>query len=236
MFETTERKVTDKIIITSCTHRDDADCENCTTKDQLDCRWERGLLLRFMYNMLPPFILGIGGIIIGAIFTGGWWRLGAVAGYFAMFFIIETRILCSHCPYYAEDGIILHCLANHGFFKYAKYHPEPMNLFERILLVIGFVLFAISFPLAQSFDLIIIAKYLSSYNTSILITLSVIAGLTMLSIIIAFTVLFTRICPHCVNFSCPWNRVPKEVVDAYLEKNPVMKEAWLKAGYQMSDE
>lgn len=33
-----------------------------------------------------------------------------------------------------------------------------------------------------------------------------------------------------VYFSCPLNKAPKEVVDSYLEKNPVMKEAWESSG------
>jgi len=33
-----------------------------------------------------------------------------------------------------------------------------------------------------------------------------------------------------VNFSCPLNNIPENVRKAYLEKNPVMGEAWKKAG------
>jgi len=211
-----------------CTWQDETVCINCQEKTKLDCRWERKLLLRFMYFIMPAFIFGIGGIIFGALFTGMWWRLGAIAAYFAIFFIVETRILCSHCPYYSEEGKILHCLANHGFFKFAKYHPEPMNLFERILLVIGFLIFIIIFPLAQLYDLLFVITNLSSFDMYVLITISVLFGLSTISILTGFILLFTKICPYCVNFSCPWNKVPKEVVDAYLEKNIVMKEAWEK--------
>jgi hypothetical protein len=34
-----------------------------------------------------------------------------------------------------------------------------------------------------------------------------------------------------VYFSCPLNKAPKEVVDSYLEKKSVMKEAWGSSGY-----
>jgi len=185
--------------------------------------------------MLPAFIFGFGGIVVGAVYTGGWWRLGVTIGYFALFFIIETRILCSHCPYYAEDGKILHCLANHGFYKYAKYHPEPLNLFEKILLIVGFILFGISFPLAQVYSLVIVTRNLSSYNLTILVTLAILLGLTIISVFFAFTFLFTGICPNCVNFSCPFNSVPRKYIDAYLERNPEMKQAWFEKGYKMSD-
>jgi len=42
-----------------------------------------------------------------------------------------------------------------------------------------------------------------------------------------------QICPRCVNFSCPLNAVPKPIVDKYLSKNPVMRKAWEKHGYQL---
>jgi hypothetical protein len=43
----------------------------------------------------------------------------------------------------------------------------------------------------------------------------------------------TFYCPSCVNFSCPLNKVPKPVIDAYLKKNNVMREAWKKSGWQI---
>ena len=102
-----------------------------------------------MYTMSPAILITFGAVIFGSVFTGGWWRIGVLTGYFAIFFIVETRILCSHCPYYSKEGIMLHCLANHGFIKFYRYHPEPMNLFEKILLIIGFVLFGTLPLLAQ---------------------------------------------------------------------------------------
>jgi hypothetical protein len=154
-------------------------------------------------------------------------------GYFALFFIVETRILCSHCPYYSKEGIILHCLANHGFIKFYRYHPEPMNLFERVLLIIGFALFGI-IPLAgQIPSIVAIASQLPSERI-IFIVLLTLLGVSIIGLIFGFTFLFTRICTKCVNFSCPFNKVPKEFVDVYLNKSPVMKEAWIEQNYKIS--
>jgi len=44
----------------------------------------------------------------------------------------------------------------------------------------------------------------------------------------------TYICPRCVNFSCPFNRIKKDKVDAYLRRNPVMRDAWENKGYKLS--
>ena len=41
-------------------------------------------------------------------------------------------------------------------------------------------------------------------------------------------------CSKCPNFSCPLNWVPKNNVDEYLKKNPVMRKAWEENGYILS--
>ena len=43
-------------------------------------------------------------------------------------------------------------------------------------------------------------------------------------------------CMKCINFSCTMNKIPKDVVGEYLLKNPVMKDAWVEAGYQLDNE
>jgi hypothetical protein len=184
--------------------------------------------------MSPALLITFGSVIVGGVFTGIWWLIGVLIGYFAVFFIVETRILCSHCPYYSKDGFLLHCLANHGFIKFYRYHPEPMNLFERTLLIIGFVLFG-TVPLAGQVPSIVrIASNLPA-DRIFFITLLVLLGFSIVGVIFSFTFLFTRICVKCVNFSCPFNKVPKELVDRYLDKNPDMKKAWLEHGYTASD-
>lgn len=35
------------------------------------------------------------------------------------------------------------------------------------------------------------------------------------------------------NFSCAMNKVPKEIIDTFLKKNPEMKEAWIKSGWEI---
>ena len=62
------------------------------------------------------------------------------------------------------------------------------------------------------------------------------AGLTALGTIVFFVILGRNTCLKCVNFSCLFNRVPKEVVDEYLKKNEVMRKAWEEAGYKLGNE
>ncbi len=59
---------------------------------------------------------------------------------------------------------------------------------------------------------------------------------TLLFIIVAgyfSQVLLGNACKRCANFSCAMNKVPKEIVDKFLEKNPKMREAWIACGWQI---
>jgi hypothetical protein len=44
-----------------------------------------------------------------------------------------------------------------------------------------------------------------------------------------------KMCTRCVNFSCLLSKGNSDIVDAYLEKSPAMKEAWIASGYQMKN-
>ncbi|MHA1263713.1 MAG: hypothetical protein ACTSRS_00605 [Candidatus Helarchaeota archaeon] len=72
-----------------------------------------GIILGFLAGNLDAFLF--------IISLGGW------ITYMVIFFLLwEPRMLCSHCPYYAEGGTkILHCYANHGFPKKTSFNPAP---------------------------------------------------------------------------------------------------------------
>ena len=138
-------------------------------------------------------------------------------GFWLFFFEVwEIRILCSHCPYYAEEEKTLHCIANYSSLKLWKYHPEPMNVSEKIQLFIGFIVL-VGYPLI----FLIISHQIIIFIASVI------------EIVILFTFLITKRCGSCLNFSCPFNHVKKEVVDSFLKKNPVMRKAWEDTGYKI---
>ena len=116
----------------TCTWDEEADCMNCTIEGKLDCRWNRSLLMRFYKGgSLAMISGGVGLLSVG--FLVSWLPLIIYVAFWIFFFgFFEIRVLCSHCPYYTEEGRILHCLANHGTIKLWDYHPEPMNIFEKL--------------------------------------------------------------------------------------------------------
>ncbi|MBL7184012.1 MAG: hypothetical protein ISS50_06145 [Anaerolineae bacterium] len=199
-----------------CTWQDVSRCADCTIAEPLNCRFDWGDLLYFLAGFLPPAMAVVAGMMRGGF---GWYLLGW-AGYMLFFFFVwEARILCSHCPYWAEGGRVLHCLANYGVIKIWPYHPQPMSTLEKAQFLVGVGIMAIyPFPF-----LIIGGQYV--------LALIALAGLVSF----AFS-LKKHVCTRCVNFSCPANGVPKEIVDAYLRRNPVMRRAWEESGYQLSQQ
>ena len=182
-----------------CTNQPESFCSNCTLSTNLMCRYDRRDTLHFFMLILPFFVVSIGGMVTAGY---GWWLFGWLAYMLFFFFVWEARVLCSHCPYWAEDSRILHCHANFGVIKIWRFSPEPMSKSEGIQFIIGALIF-IFYPLIFC---IMGGQYL-------------VAGIGFASAI-SFGYLFYRnICSRCVNFSCPLNNVPHEMLKAYQERN-----------------
>jgi hypothetical protein len=198
-----------------CIWKDSEECNECSIRGKLICHFRR----KYLFSFIGLFLVFAITAFIGVIRAGFGWSLLGWVGFWLFFFEFwEIRILCSHCPYYAEEGNSLHCIANYSSLKLWKYHPEPMNLSEKIQLMIGFIIL-VGYPLIF---LILGGQY-------------VFLIVSIIEIIIFFSFLIIKRCGKCVNFSCPFNRVKKEVVDAFLEKNPVMKKAWEEKGYRIGE-
>jgi len=218
-----------------CTWADASQCGSCELQNKLHCRKDpKQRFLWAFHGATEPFVLTvIFGMIIVGIAIGLWWPLWAYLAFTVLFFgFYEIRILCSHCPYYAEKGKILHCTANQGVPKIWKYRPGPMNKFERMSMLVGAGIFA-WFPfLPFGYGIFKIANS-NVYGTLALLGIIGITVASLLMIIAWFVFVWAYCCPNCVNFSCPFNKVPKPLKDVYLRKNPVMKEAWEKSGYKL---
>ena len=96
--------------------------------------------------------------------------------------------------------------------KIWRYHPEPMSKSEQVQFIVGVLIFLL-YPIV-----------FTVVGGQVLL-----AGIALVSAASFGYLLYSEICNRCVNFSCPLNNVPEEVRRAYLEKNPVMGEAWKKA-------
>jgi hypothetical protein len=170
------------------------------------CRYEFRDTLHFFAIVLPFFVASIGGMIAAGF---GWWLVGWLGYMLFFFFVWEARVLCSHCPYWAEEGRILHCHANYGVIKIWRYHPEPMSRAEQVQFIVGVLIFLL-YPVVFT---AVGGEYLP-------------AGVALVGAGVFGYLLYREICSRCVNFSCPLNNVPEEVRKSYLERNEEMRVAW----------
>lgn len=182
------------------------DCLNCPVKEQIVCHFNGRQLARFLLITLPFFILSC----IGLIRINTWLFLlwfGLAMGFF---YIIENRVMCSHCPHYADnESSTLKCWANYSVPKIFKYRPGPMSTVENILFFTGLASVFLFPPVFMLLD----ARWT-------LLALSIIAlagGAWFMS---------RTMCNHCMNFACPLNRVDKTAREAFFERNPSIARAW----------
>ncbi|OLS31792.1 MAG: hypothetical protein HeimAB125_15460 [Candidatus Heimdallarchaeota archaeon AB_125] len=206
-----------------CTWEDEESCEDCKLKGRLHCHLDKKYAIIFGIPFFIGFIPAFVGLILlryplNLISTLVW------IGYIIFFFLIwEPPILCAHCPYYAEgEAKFLHCSINYGFYKTAKFKPGPATLWERIQFLVGAnIIFAI--PLV----FLVFGENWTKW---------IFFGLCAFGVILWYIVIQLKVCTDCINFSCALNRVPKEIRDEFLKKNPVMYEAWKKSGYKFEDD
>ena len=99
-------------------------CDKCAIHKSLNCHFSFKQLLHFYAIVLPTFLLGGAGIYNASERSLVLWIFMSAA----FFLIIENRVMCSHCPHYAEPGASLKCWANYGIIKIFKYRPGPMSL------------------------------------------------------------------------------------------------------------
>lgn len=217
-----------------CTWNDGSDCANCAIQDKLACRWDRKILSGFHAIAFPPVLIAIFGIAVVGVLTGVWWFLIAYVIYlFAMFGVFEIRFLCSHCPYYAEESRVLHCLGNHKNPKLWRYHPEPMSKFERFMMRFLNATIYFVFPLSvMGYGIWFLYLQYAEYGLIALLGLTGIAIASLITSTSFVSTLRIFFCSRCVNFPCPLNTVAKPVVDEYLTKNDVMRKAWEETGYR----
>jgi hypothetical protein len=197
-----------------CTWQPDAVCQDCKIKEKLQCRFEQEDLLTFFMLILPYAVTAISGVIRAGY--GDYLFLWLAYSLF-FFFIWEAKILCSHCPFWAENSHILHCHANYGVLKIWKFDPQPMNKSEKAQFILGALVW-LCFP----FPLLMIG------NQTLLTLIAACAAVS------AVFLLRRNLCSRCLNFSCPLNTVPDQLMESYLDLNPQIKKAWHSARNQSS--
>jgi fatty acid desaturase len=213
-----------------CTFNSNSNCDRCKNQNKIDCKLDKNQQKISMLVVFSSLIIGTFGLILTGLIFNNWWILiSYIVFVLLFFFVIENRITCSHCPYYAGKNKRLDCPGNNIFPKIWKYHPEPMNRYEKFGSAFGFVLIG-GIPLFLL--LYSIWFFLSNNPNASWIVIIALIGV-ILAIILSFSMFYTlflfNFCKRCINFSCMFNKVSKENVDEYFKRNPVIKKAWEKS-------
>ncbi|MFX1315606.1 MAG: hypothetical protein ACFE9T_07055 [Promethearchaeota archaeon] len=202
-----------------CIWKDTSECINCYINDKLHCHVHIKYSIYFGMGFLAvlfPALIGIffSGFELSLLFLI---LIGWIIYALFFFCIWESRVLCSHCPYYANDTQkTLHCDINRGAYKISRFRPEPLKKSEKIQFLIGSGIL-IGYPI----------PFLIIGNQFLMLIL------TLIGIGIWIIIIQLKVCPFCINFSCPLNRVPKDLIDKFLKLNPKMRKAWEASGYKI---
>ena len=180
-------------------------CTGCHAAESIQCHFGPGDLFHFYLICLPSFLVGGAGILsVGLVPVVIW-----IAIVISFFGFIEIRVMCSHCPHYAEEGSTLKCGANYGSPKLWKYRPGPMSTTENVVFFIGLAA-VFGYPLG----------FFVVSGEWFLLTLYFLLNAMF------FVTLRKFLCSRCMNFACPVNVVPDPVRELFWKRNPRVEKAW----------
>ena len=182
-----------------------ADCAGCPVQRSLHCHFAGRDLARFMAVSVPPFVVGGTGIVL----FNAWLLVPWAALFIGYFGFVEIRVMCSHCPHYAEPGRSLQCWANYGSPKLWRSRPGPMSAAETAVFFVGLGVLA-GYPLVV----------LALGGEWLLI------GLLALAVAVMAGFMAPNMCNQCMNSACPLNRVDPAVRADFLARNPTVAAAW----------
>lgn len=188
-----------------------SECADCPVSKEVHCHFRLKELAHFLLVCLPGFIVGGAGILAFGVWPLAFW-IAIIIGFFAF---LEIRVMCSHCPHYAEDGTTLGCWANHGSPKLWKYRPGSMSLIEKIAFFGGLAI-VWGYPL----------PFLGVGRLWFLLTLYLLTNAAF------FATLKSFLCSQCMNFACPLNSVGEATRDLFFQGNPSVAEHWCKNAHE----
>ena len=180
-------------------------CNGCAVRKTLHCHFRPTDLIHFLAIALPAFLLGGAGVyhVSGSLLV--LW-LVMIVGFFGF---LEIRVMCSHCPHYAEPDNTLKCWANYGCPKIWNYRPGPMSLMEKFLFFGGFAII-------WGYPLIFLLIGMQWF----LLIVYVISAVGF------FMTLKIFLCSQCMNFACPLNGVIDSVKQEFFKQNPEVAKVW----------
>jgi len=217
----------------NCIADEKSNCIECELGGELICFVNKSFANKFTLGNILYRIFALIILIFSGLLIGQWWMLISYGIVLLLTFtIIEPRLLCSHCPFYEKEGRFLKCWALRGMPKLWQYRPGPISRTERYLMLI-FGSFIDLFPFVGVIWGIIYYAFNPTNNLVLGIGIIISSSLFIILAIYFGKIIMGSCCTRCTNFSCAMNKVPKKIINKFLEKNQQIKEAWINAGWSM---
>jgi len=217
----------------TCIVTDGKDCEKCELDKVLQCKFTKREIIRFIIVNTCHRVSVLALFFFIGFMLNTWWMMWAYGLFVALtFFVIEPLLICSHCPFYAQEGKFLQCGGLWGIPKFWKYHSEPIKKWSKtIMLVVGGIFEVIPFLGIVGGVILFLndPQPYMIYGIGLIFASFIVIGLGYYTL---KTLLGDR-CKRCPNFSCPLNKVPADYVHLFLMKNIPMREAWKEAGWHL---
>jgi len=180
-------------------------CADCPAGRLVHCHFRGPELAQFLLNMLPPFVLAGAGIVR----VSWWWLLPWLALVLGYFGLLEIRVMCSHCPHYAEPGETLKCWANYGAPKLWAYRPGPMSGTETFWFFAGLAAVWV-------YPLVFLLMGRQWFLLMVYLLTTAAAGSTLRMFL----------CTQCMNFACPLHNAGDKARQLFFARNPGVAEGW----------
>jgi len=218
----------------NCIANEDSNCSECDLKEYLVCRFEKSFSNKFLFGNTAYRVVALVILYLAGVLVNQFWLMPLyLGGIILVFFILEPRLLCSHCPFYEKKGKVLKCWALRGMPKLWNYHPGPISRIEKIVML-SLGTFIDLFPIV-GIVWGILAFVINPHDNFLIGILLISLTIIFITLMVYFSkVLLGYACLRCPNFSCAMNKVPSNIIFAFLKKNPVMKKAWKEAGRMAS--
>ena len=220
---------------TTCTIQKDKSCGGCSFHAEKSCERASPRHVKIILASLAAFIVAsFVGLAAAGWCTGAWWPLPLHLLFWCFYYGgVELVLHCPRCPYWNDRDRTISCLLHAGvpkprgalFERLLRCNPRPYTLLEQAVLQ-TFNYYGTLFPLAVLGWALLHARG----SGATFAALGAVTALYMLAACWFLYYVYSRCCRKCLHFSCPVNRQGPQRVAEYLEKNPDLKEAWIKAG------
>ncbi len=201
-----------------CGEGENAKCQSCIIEGKLHCRPNKKQTYFYWLNLIPTIFTGVFGLILASIIVLEIMWPVIITGLAAFIFWglgLETKLLCSRCPYYGSSQNKISCWALRGYPRLWEYVSRPLSRGERFLLRFIYALIVIVGAGTMLRAVLYMIRNMETFGSIAIMGQSGVLIAFILSGINLLNVKKKVFCSKCANFYCALNSVPDEVKEDF---------------------